>query len=218
MVKILYLMRHGQTVLNEQKRIQGWFDSPLTELGRQQAQHAGEELARRGVHIDRAICSTSERCSDTLELALGGLGVPDMPYTRIRSIKEMDFGLLEGESERLACEDPVGCRTYYLPFGGESSDAVRDRMVRALAQEMDELEGESLLAVSHGGSCFNFSRALGESTWFGNCSVAVLEYDARYGAANGEAVSSVDSLGAPLPPEIACAAAAFTLRDIIRVD
>ena len=35
MVKKLYLMRHGQTLFNELKRMQGWSDSPLTDLGSQ---------------------------------------------------------------------------------------------------------------------------------------------------------------------------------------
>lgn len=29
----LYLMRHGETLFNTQKRVQGWCDSPLTEKG-----------------------------------------------------------------------------------------------------------------------------------------------------------------------------------------
>lgn len=215
MSKTLYLMRHGQTMLNAQKRIQGWFDSPLTELGRRQAFAAGRELARRGVRPDRAICSTSERCSDTLELVLDGLGMPGAPYARLRSIKEMFFGELEAESERLACADPVGCRTYYLPFGGESSDAVRDRMVMALAGEMDALEGESLLAVSHGGACFNFSRLLPENVYFGNCSVAVLDYDPDRA---GASLRQTDNLGAEVPSEAARAASAFRLREVIHVN
>ena len=32
MKKDLYLMRHGQTLFNVRRRIQGWCDSPLTEL------------------------------------------------------------------------------------------------------------------------------------------------------------------------------------------
>lgn len=83
MAKTLYLMRHGQTMLNKQRRIQGWFDSPLTELGRYQARGAGAELQRRGVKFDRAICSTSERCSDTLELVFDGMELPVMPYARL---------------------------------------------------------------------------------------------------------------------------------------
>lgn len=79
MAKTLYLMRHGQTMLNKQRRIQGWFDSPLTELGRYQARGAGVELQRRGVKFDRAICSTSERCFDTLELVFDGMELPVSP-------------------------------------------------------------------------------------------------------------------------------------------
>lgn len=214
MAKTLYLMRHGQTMLNERKRIQGWFDSPLTERGRQQALSAGQELARCGVRPDRAICSTAERCSDTLELALEGLGMPQLPYARLKSIKEMFFGELDGESERLASDDPQECRTYYVRYGGESSDAVRDRMALALAGEMDALEGETLLAVSHGAACFNFTRLLRENVRFGNSAIAVLEYEP---ARRDSAVLQVDNIGAPVPPEVARAAAGFTLREIIEI-
>ena len=37
MVKHLYLMRHGETLFNKQKKIQGWCDSPLTDFGIEQA-------------------------------------------------------------------------------------------------------------------------------------------------------------------------------------
>ena len=71
----LYMMRHGQTLFNVLKRKQGWCDSPLTELGIEQAKRAGEELRERGITFDHAYSSTSERACDTLELV-----VPGMPY------------------------------------------------------------------------------------------------------------------------------------------
>ncbi len=37
MKKSLVLMRHGETVFNKRKRIQGWVDSPLTALGKEPA-------------------------------------------------------------------------------------------------------------------------------------------------------------------------------------
>ena len=40
MAKTLYLMRHGQTLFNVLKKIQGWCDSPLTEEGIRQAKIA----------------------------------------------------------------------------------------------------------------------------------------------------------------------------------
>ena len=106
MKKRLYLMRHGETMFNEQKRIQGWCDSPLTELGKRQAQAAGRYFKEQGIVFDHAYSSTSERCCDTLEL------VTDMAYTRLKGLKEVFYGQLEAESERLACKDPKGAVTY----------------------------------------------------------------------------------------------------------
>ena len=64
MVKKLYLMRHGQTLFNLQNKIQGWCDSPLTELGQYQAKVAGQYFKDHQITFDHAYCSTSERCSD----------------------------------------------------------------------------------------------------------------------------------------------------------
>ena len=154
MKKRLYLMRHGQTMFNEQKRIQGWCDSPLTELGKRQALGARRYFEGKGIAFDHAYSSTSERCCDTLEL------VTDLPYVRLKGLKEVFYGQLEAESERLACKDPVRAVTYYLQFGGESTDQVRERMTRTLTEIMEKEDHRSVLAVSHGGACFNFLRGV----------------------------------------------------------
>ena len=52
MKKDLYLMRHGQTLFNVRRKIQGWCDSPLTELGIQQAQSAKELLKDTSLSIE----------------------------------------------------------------------------------------------------------------------------------------------------------------------
>lgn len=67
-MKTLYLMRHGETLFNVQHKIQGWCDSPLTEKGIKQAQKVRDYFSKKGITFDHAYCSTSERCSDTLEL------------------------------------------------------------------------------------------------------------------------------------------------------
>ena len=155
MKKRLYLVRHGQTMFNRQHRIQGWCDSPLTEVGKRQAKAVKEYFEEHGISFDHAYCSTSERCGDTLEL------ITDMPYTRTKELKEMFYGELEAESERLGTRDPRECETYYLRFGGESSNAVRDRMISALREIMERNDHHSVLAVSHGGASFNFLRGIG---------------------------------------------------------
>lgn len=176
-MKTLYLMRHGQTLFNVQKRIQGWCDSPLTELGIQQAKKAGQYFKEHQIHFDHAYSSTSERCCDTLEL------VTDMPYTRLKGLKENFYGELEAESERLNAHlTPQDCETFYLQFGGESSETVKERMVKTLTEIMQQDDHQSVLAVSHSGACFNFLRAFQDpmeelKKGFGNCCIFVYKFD-----------------------------------------
>ena len=61
MKKTLYLMRHGQTLFNKRRKVQGWCDSPLTELGIKQAEAAAKYFKERNIVFDHAYCSTSER-------------------------------------------------------------------------------------------------------------------------------------------------------------
>lgn len=112
-MKRLYLMRHGETLFNVQHKIQGWCDSPLTSRGIEQARYVKEYFNHHDIWFDHAYCSTSERCSDTLEL------ITSMPYQRLKGLKEQFYGELEGESERLNRHlSPQDCETFYLQFGG----------------------------------------------------------------------------------------------------
>ncbi len=153
MKKTLYLMRHGQTLFNSRHLIQGWCDSPLTELGKKQAAIAGEYFTKNNIVPDHYYCSTSERCSDTLELAVGA----DVPYTRLKGLKEWNFGTMEGESEQLNPPLPYGdfFKTYYH---GEGEQEMRQRMNDTLSAIMAKPDHNVVLAVSHGGSSMGFLR------------------------------------------------------------
>src|SRR5688572_4374170 len=70
----LILIRHGQSQWNSENRFTGWVDTPLSELGRKEAKLAGERLAARGVHVDRAFTSTLQRAIETGRIVLDGLG------------------------------------------------------------------------------------------------------------------------------------------------
>ncbi|WP_288226655.1 phosphoglycerate mutase family protein, partial [uncultured Enterococcus sp.] len=52
MKKKLYLMRHGETLFNQLKKVQGACDSPLTENGIQQALRAKSYFKETGIHFD----------------------------------------------------------------------------------------------------------------------------------------------------------------------
>lgn len=155
MPKTLYLMRHGQTLFNTRKVIQGWCDSPLTPEGIRQASYAKQYFADKGITFDAAYASTQERASDTLEL------VTDMPYTRVKGIKEMHFGIYEGHSEALhqprAHPDQRSFQDEYVKFGGESYDQVETRVTQALTQMMETEGHNTVLAVSHAAACYFFT-------------------------------------------------------------
>ena len=70
----IYLVRHGQTQFNETGRIQGWCDSPLTQLGQEQAAQLGKRLATQRIRFDVAYCSTLQRTIDTARIILQQVG------------------------------------------------------------------------------------------------------------------------------------------------
>ena len=148
MEKILYLMRHGQTLFNVRRKIQGVCDAPLTQLGIEQAQKAALYFAEHRITFYNAYSSTSDRACDTLEI------VTDMPYKRMKGLKEWNFGVFEGESEDLNPKLPY--RDYFKAFGGEGEIEVRESMNRVLTEIMDCKEHQTVLAVSHGASCRQF--------------------------------------------------------------
>jgi len=175
MKKTLYLMRHGQTLFNLRRKIQGACDSPLTELGIKQAEHVRKYF--KSIDLDFAYSSTSERSSDTLEIILED----KLPYTRSKSLKERNFGTFEGESEDLNPTDRSIHRSFFVPYGGEHASETEERMVKYLTEVMEKENHNNVIAVSHAGACMQFL-----SHWIdpwtiikgklGNCTIFKYEY------------------------------------------
>ncbi|MFR3877755.1 MAG: histidine phosphatase family protein [Collinsella sp.] len=92
MNKDLYLVRHGQTIFNLKRIIQGWSDSPLTQLGCDQAARAGMFLRARGIEPDHAYTSTLHRTEQTIANLWPGLA-----YERLDGLREWFFGDFEAE-------------------------------------------------------------------------------------------------------------------------
>lgn len=155
MARILYLMRHGETLFNQLGLKQGACDSPLTEAGISQAETAGRYLRAQNLVFEAAYSSTQERACDTIELAYG------LDYTRLKGIKEWNFGRHEASPEYLHPDRnergywPFGEETgsfngYYAHFGGESQEQVVERALSTLSQIAEEAsDGANILAVSH---------------------------------------------------------------------
>mgnify|MGYP000225988377 CR=1 FL=1 len=153
MSKTLYLMRHAQTMFNVQKKIQGWCDSPLTPLGIAQAKVAAAYFKDHDITFDHAYASTSERACDTLEI------ITSQPYTRVKGLKEWNFGTFEGESEDLNPKLPYG--DFFVAYGGEGEMQLRERVSKTLLDIMRKDDHNCVLAVSHGAAVVQFMRCLG---------------------------------------------------------
>lgn len=177
MKKTLYLMRHGQTLFNVRRKIQGWCDAPLTELGQKQAHIAGEYFIKNHIVFDHAYSSTSERACDTLEIVTRY----QMPYTRVKGLKEWNFGIFEGESEDLNPPLPYG--DFFKQYGGEGEMELRQRLADTLLEIMQKEDHQVVLALSHGASCRAFMRywaknqKVDQKERLGNCCILKFEFE-----------------------------------------
>jgi len=141
----LYLVRHGETDWNRQRRIQGLTDIPLNETGRAQARATGMLLSRRS--WDGIFSSPLGRAVETASIIAAEVGLREP--TLVDALVERNYGQAEGldwiEVER---RYPPGMT---VP-GRESREQVGARVIPALMQLAAERPGESLLIVSHGGA------------------------------------------------------------------
>lgn len=148
----LYIMRHGQTNMNIEGKMQGHIDCPLNETGRIQAKDAAHLLRRHNLKFSEIITSHLDRTRETAELATG---IPRSAYFTDDRIIELDYGDWDGKTysemgpEMMAfLQDPVHVAA---PEGIESLEHITGRVgeflsdLRTKAEEQD-----SILVVSHG--------------------------------------------------------------------
>jgi glucosyl-3-phosphoglycerate phosphatase len=151
--KRLVLLRHGRTQWNHVGRAQGHADVPLDELGRAQAAAVAPLIAR--LRPARIWSSDLSRAAQTAAAVAEACGVPVEEDKRLRefSVGERQ-GLTWSQSvDRfpwIAERVGLGERFTGVP-GAESDDDVRRRMVPALEELADLLDGgETGVVVSHG--------------------------------------------------------------------
>lgn len=88
----LYLVRHGETIINAQERFNGGgVDSPLTAKGVAGARQVHDLLTP--LHFDRIISSPMPRAMTTTELIVGA----DKPVTIDPRLREMRLGDWDGQ-------------------------------------------------------------------------------------------------------------------------
>jgi probable phosphoglycerate mutase len=150
---VIYLVRHGQTEFNRERRIQGHVDSPLTELGVRQAKAVGRLLADliREPEGWRIVSSPLGRAHATAELVSAKLG--GLPVELDDRLKEMSWGAYDGRLRaELEAQEPetFGRTGWAFDAGtGESYEAVSERVGAWLASLPPEPQ-RRIVAVAHG--------------------------------------------------------------------
>ena len=181
-MKKLYLLRHGQTEFNVKKLVQGRCDSPLTDLGRQQARVAAAWLKAHNVVPDKVVSSPLGRAMDTASLVASELLGPDAAVDPCEGIIERCYGTFEEGPHDALPTDVWDPGEDLVPFGGEGSRALQERMVGALTNLMGSEGIETLLAVSHGSASRQFIKAAAPEgfeppTKLPNCAIMIFDFD-----------------------------------------
>ena len=94
-MKHLYYIRHGQSVANAQDHWGGQLDTPLTELGIQQAKETALKAKQQGLSFDVIVSSPLSRAHDTAKQVAQATGYPINDIITHDQFVERSFGILE---------------------------------------------------------------------------------------------------------------------------
>lgn len=150
---MLYVLRHGKTDWNAEKRLQGRTDVPLNDEGRKMAEKAAYEY--RDVPFDICYCSPLIRAKETAEILLAGRDVPIVFDDRLQ---EMCFGVYEGLANSFQIPDcPINVlfqdpASYKGAEGAETFEELFARTGAFLREEaLPKVRvGKDVLIVGHG--------------------------------------------------------------------
>ena len=200
---LIYLLRHGLTNYNVEKRYQGmWGESELTELGIAQAKEVGEHLSP--VPFDRFYVSGAMRAAQTASYAFA-TRTDEFIYRD--DLREIHTGEL---TDQLLADcflaygkrmDRIKPNEDYKEFNGESTADVRARAAR-VAKDILQGGGECICIVSHGA----FIRFLTEAftgipytalSLYRNCAYSVIEHNGENGKLHLHNVTAKDNLLLP---------------------
>ncbi len=143
----LILLRHGETVWNTEKRLQGHRNSPLTKRGIQQARGIKPMIAELKPNI--VVTSDLGRTRQTAEI----VGYPKAILDP--QLRELNMGIWSARKKTdIIKENPTLYDAWrigeYTPAGGENFFAFCDRITNALIR-WSKKDNNSILAIVHSG-------------------------------------------------------------------
>lgn len=189
----LYIVRHGTTDWNSQKRFQGSKDIELNENGRKLASKLGKRLDECGIDFDCIYSSPLNRAYETACLIRGH---KIYPVIKNPLLTEISFGILEGipYDEWINTEHP---RKYFFtepakyqpPEGGETFESVCKRTKKFIQEVIEPVQKKKpdsrIMITAHGAllaamMCYLDGRGI-ENFWGsglkGNCEETVYTFN-----------------------------------------
>lgn len=179
---VIYLIRHANTVANQNMRFLGHMDSELSELGVEQVKKLAEFM--KDHPVEKVYASPKKRAITTAGALSDNIKLED-------SLTEMNFGLLEGhtleeikvqykkEYDRL-----FSMGSEYLFPKGESIISFHERVKNGLYNILNSSDEKVFAIVAHSGTirCI-LSELLGQTYEYhwnfqiDNCSITKITYD-----------------------------------------
>jgi len=92
----LVLLRHGESIWNQENRFTGWTDVDLSPKGVLEARKAGIILKSRGFTFDLAFTSVLIRAVRTLEIVLDEMDLKGIEVFKSWRLNERHYGALQG--------------------------------------------------------------------------------------------------------------------------
>lgn len=187
----IYFVRHGETVWNTLKIFQGRSNSPLTEVGVEQAKKLSQYL--KDIDFKKVYSSPQDRALQTTKLLLGD---KNMEITTIDEFQEINMGKVEGiPREEFEKNYPIEYHNFwnnaleYNPsaYNGESYEEILHRVKLGLEKLIIENNDGNILVISHGvtlKAIFNVINEKGIDEFSKqpvpeNTSTTIVEYDSN---------------------------------------
>lgn len=153
----IFLIRHGETAWNAERRLQGHLDIPLNEEGRRQAAALARALAGKAVHM--IFSSDLSRAASTARAVAERHG---LPLHTDAALRERCFGAFEGLLyDELEAQFPEAYAQWRVrdpharyPAGERCAETFAEfaqRAVGAVSRIAETHRGKRVVIVTHGG-------------------------------------------------------------------
>lgn len=149
-MEMFFLLRHGETAWNKQRRVMGRLEVPLNRAGRAQSRRMAESLCE--LRLDAVYTSPLKRAVQTTEIVARQSALTAVSDD---NLSEFAFGRWSGHRYDALLRSPRYRRFLQAPLvtavpGGETIRDVQRRGLTALKRAAQEFPGGRILLVSHG--------------------------------------------------------------------